>query len=173
VLTSDAELTERSRFSEVEISDFMIGRIVDGATSDGANMGAAMSFAAAQSIIEYFAESELKPRDFDFIVTGDLGKVGSAIFEELMEKEMPGCNLKHVDCGNLLYDFENSDVHAGASGCGCSASVLSAHFLPLLESGEIKDILFMSTGALMSPTASMQGESIPGVAHVMEFERVE
>lgn len=148
----------------VKIKDGIFGKIVDGLTNDASNMGAAMARAAFDTFYTYFSLSEAPSRDFDLVVTGDLGKVGSAIFEELMEKEMPGCNLKHVDCGNLLYDFENSDVHAGASGCGCSASVLSAHFLPLLESGEIKDILFMSTGALMSPSSVMQGQNILGIA---------
>lgn len=169
VLTSDAELAERSRLCEVEISDFMIGRIVDGATSDGANMGAAMSFAAAESIIEYFTESELKPRDFDFIVTGDLGKVGSDILRAILEDRLPSAATRHLDCGNLLYDPKLQDVHSGASGCGTSASVLASYFLPRLEEGEIGDILFLSTGALMSPSSVLQGNTIKGIAPIIHL----
>ena len=147
VLSSDEELISRSRFSHIELSDFMIGRIVDGATADASNMGAAMSFAAAESIIEYFSSSELKPRDFDFIVTGDLGKVGSEILHAILNERLPSLTSRHLDCGNLLYDLKKQDAHSGASGCGTSASVLSAYFLPRLESGDISDVLFLSTGA--------------------------
>lgn len=169
VLSSDEELISHSRFSHVELSDFMIGRIVDGATADASNMGAAMSFAAAESIIEYFSSSELKPRDFDFIVTGDLGKVGSEILHAILNERLPSLTSRHLDCGNLLYDLKKQDAHSGASGCGTSASVLSAYFLPRLESGDISDVLFLSTGALMSPSSVLQGNTIKGIAPIIHL----
>ena len=169
VLTSDEELIKNAKVSNVEISDFMIGRIVDGATADGSNMGAAMSFAVAESIIEYFGESDLKPRDFDYIVTGDLGKVGTDILRAILSERLPSAAGKHLDCGNLLYDAKRQDVHAGASGCGTSASVLASYFLPRLEDGEIRDILFLSTGALMSPSSILQGNTIKGIAPVIHI----
>ncbi len=169
VLSSDEELIKTSRLSAVELSDFMIGRIVDGATADASNMGAAMSFAAAESIIEYFRSGEMKPRDFDFIVTGDLGRVGSDILRAILDERLPSASARHLDCGNLLYDAKKQDVHAGASGCGTSASVLASYFLPRLEEGEIKDILFLSTGALMSPSSVLQGNTIKGIAPVIHL----
>ena len=169
VLTRDENLIKSSKVSNVEISDFMIGRIVDGATADGSNMGAAMSFAAAQSIIEYFKESEMKARDFDYIITGDLGKVGTDILRAILEERLPTAASKHLDCGNLLYDAKKQDVHAGASGCGTSASVLASYFLPRLEEGEIRDILFLSTGALMSPSSVLQGNTIKGIAPIIHL----
>ena len=169
VLTGDENLIKSSKVSNVEISDFMIGRIVDGATADGSNMGAAMSFAAAQSIIEYFKESEMKARDFDYIITGDLGKVGTDILRAILEERLPTAASKHLDCGNLLYDAKKQDVHAGASGCGTSASVLASYFLPRLEEGEIRDILFLSTGALMSPSSVLQGNTIKGIAPIIHL----
>ena len=169
VLTSDEGLINSAKVSNVEICDFMIGRIVDGATADGSNMGAAMSFAAAESIIEYFGESDLKPRDFDYIVTGDLGKVGTDILRAILSERLPSAAGKHIDCGNLLYDAKRQDVHAGASGCGTSASVLASYFLPRLEDGEIRDILFLSTGALMSPSSILQGNTIKGIAPVIHI----
>ena len=149
---------------KVKIKNGMIGKIVDGLTGDASNMGCAMARAAFDTFYSYFSLSGMRPRDFDYVVTGDLGSVGSAVFEELMEKDMPNSHIKHIDCGNLLYDKENADVHSGASGCGCSASVLASYFLPELERGNIKNILFMSTGALMSPSSVMQGENILGIA---------
>ena len=169
VLSSDEDIIRSAKVSAVEISDFMIGRIVDGATADGSNMGAAMSFAAAQSLIEYFAESDMKPRDFDYIVTGDLGKIGSDILKAILEERLPGAATKHIDCGNLLYDKGKQDVHAGASGCGTSASVLASYFLPRLEEGELRDVLFLSTGALMSPSSILQGNTIKGIAPIIHL----
>ena len=169
ILSSDEQMIASSKFSSVEISDFMIGRIVDGATADAANMGAAMSFAAANSIIEYFESSDLKPRDFDFIVTGDLGKVGSKILKAILNDRLPTASAKHLDCGNLLYDAAKQDVHSGASGCGTSAAVLASFFLPKLESGDLRDVLFLSTGALMSPSSVLQGNTIKGIAPVIHL----
>ncbi len=151
----------------VKIKNAMIGKIVDGLTKDASNMGAAMARAAFDSFYTFLSLSDFQ--NFDLVVTGDLGKVGSLIFEELSEKELRNKNIKHIDCGNILYDFCNSDVHSGASGCGCSASVLASYFLPRLESGELKNILFMSTGALMNPSSVLQGENIYGIAPVIHI----
>ena len=172
ILSSDKELIRSSKYASAEIADFMIGRIVDGATADAANMGAAMSFAAAQSIIEYFEHSEMKVRDFDFIVTGDLGKVGSKILRAILDERLPAASARHLDCGNLLYDPKKQDVHSGASGCGTSASVLASYFLPRLESGDINNLLFLSTGALMSPSSVLQGNTIKGIAPVIHIRSV-
>ena len=171
VLSSDTDIIAKSNLGAVQISDFMIGRIVDGATSDASNMGAAMSFAAAESILEYFDESGYLPRDFDFIVTGDLGKVGSDILRAILDERLPSAAVRHLDCGNILYDRHKQDIHSGASGCGTSASVLASFFLPKLEEGEIRDILFLSTGALMSPSSVLQGNTIKGIAPVIHIHR--
>ncbi len=157
-------------YGEVMITEYMPGRIVDGSTSDGANMGGAMAFAAFDSISAYFKESSEDIRSFDYIVTGDLGKVGSNILKELLSKELPGAEGLHTDCGLLLYDFQNQDAHSGASGCGTSASVLASHFLPLLKENKIHKILFLSTGALMSPSSLLQGENIYGIAPLIRLE---
>ena len=152
------------------IKEFMIGKIIDGETSDASNMGAAMSFAAADTILSYFRESNYLPSDFDFIVTGDLGKVGTGILLDILKKELPSAVPRHLDCGLLLYDEEKQDVHSGASGCGTSASVLASYFLPMLERGEIHRILFLSTGALMSPSSVLQGSAIKGIAPCVVIE---
>ena len=157
---------------KVQITEYMPGRIVDGSTSDGANMGGAMAFAAFDSLQAYFEESGEEIRNFDCIVTGDLGKVGSDILRELLDKNLFGAERIHTDCGLLLYDFKKQDVHSGASGCGTSASVLACHFLPMLKEGKIRNILFMSTGALMSPSSLLQGENIYGIAPLIRIENM-
>ena len=144
------------------------GRVRDLGITDANNMGAAMAPAAAQTIKNFFQDSGLSPDSFDGIYTGDLARVGSELLLQLLEHE--GIKLtNHFDCGNMIFDAEKQDVKAGASGCGCSATVLCSYLLPQLKSGKMKNILFCATGALMSPTTSMQGESIPGVAHLIHI----
>lgn len=147
----------------------MVGRMVDGGISDASNMGAAMAPGAADSLLRFFKDTETEPKDYDKIVTGDLGKEGSALLHLLMENE--GMPLsRHEDCGVLLFDESKQDIHAGASGCGCSASLLAAHYLPALREGKMERILFLSTGAIMSPGSIMQGGGIYGVAPVLLLE---
>ncbi len=173
ILTSDHKLVYDKHTPCAKITEFVIGKIIDGATSDASNMGAAMSFAAADTICDYFAESGKNPRDFDHIVTGDLGLVGSEMLRAILDEKFPTASSRHLDCGLMLYDMKSKDVHAGASGCGTSASVLSSYFLPRLEDGSFKNILFMSTGALMSPSSVLQGNSIRGIAHLIHISSEE
>ena len=132
-----------------------------------------MAPAALDTLISYFRETGTRPCDYDIIATGDLGAEGHSILGELSASlgyDLSGCPM-FTDCGLLIYDRSSADVHSGGSGCGCSASVLSAHLLPLLASCERGRMLFTATGALMSPLTVMQGLSIPGIAHLVEFRR--
>ncbi len=154
---------------KVKVKEGLVGKIVDGLTKDATNMGAAMARSAFDTIYTYFSLSEEKISSFDRIITGDLGKYGSLILKDLLKNELPGAEKIHVDCGTLLYDEKIQDVHAGASGCGCSASVLSSYFLPEMEKGNLKNVLFLSTGALMSPSSVLQGENILGITPLLRF----
>lgn len=153
------------------IREGVAGKLIDGATKDTSNMGAAMAPAAADSVLSYLSRGAFSLADIDRIVTGDLGRVGSELFLALLEKEGIDIKQKHLDCGMLLYDKKTEDFHCGASGCGCSASVLACHLLPALERGELRRILFLSTGALMSPQSTQQKHNILGVAHGVMIER--
>lgn len=146
-----------------------IGKIQDMGISDLNNMGAAMAGAAYDTISRHLKHTASSPEDYDVIVTGDLGEVGSAMLYQLFERD--GVDLKphHNDCGLMLYDRNSQDVHAGGSGCGCSAAMMCGHFLPKVKSGEFKRILYVATGALMSPTLIQQGNSIAGIAHAVEI----
>jgi len=156
---------------DIYIDNAMIGKIVDGLTTDGSNMGMAMARAAYDSIYTYLSLNEEKYSSLDAIFTGDLGKLGSEILRELLYKDFPRAADIHFDCGTLLYDMNKKNCNAGASGCGCSASVLSCHVLPKIKSGEFSDILFLSTGALMSPSSILQGESILGIAPIINIKK--
>ena len=144
-----------------------VGKVVDMGVKDAANMGAAMAPAAYTSIRQLLTDTGLTPEFFDAIVTGDLGKVGSRLLCELFERDGVDIRSLHRDCGTMLYSFEEQDVHAGASGAGCAASMLCGYFVPKLRSGEFKNILFAATGALLSPTVNAQGESIPAISHAV------
>ena len=153
------------------IADVMPGVVVEKGIKDAANMGAAMAPAAADTVLRYLDENGKKPADFDLIVTGDLGFEGNSILHDLLA--VAGAETARTglltDCGMMIFDRERQDVHSGGSGCGCSAAVLAAYLLPRLKSGMLKNILFIGTGAMMSPSSTKQGEAIPAVAHLVHL----
>ncbi len=143
------------------------GKIVDLCVADANNMGAAMAPAFVDTVIGHLKDTGLKPSDYDLIVSGDLGSVGKALALDLFHRE--GYDMGDVldDCGTMIFDLEAQDVHAGGSGCGCSAVVLSGYLLKKMESKKYKNILFCGTGALLSPVSTQQGETIPAVCHAV------
>ena len=145
------------------------GKIVDKGIKDAANMGAAMAPAAYATIAAHFQDTGRKPSDYDLIITGDLGQLGRDIVADWFHRD--GMDLKNLnDCGTLIYDLEGQDVHCGGSGCGCSAVVLAGMLLNGMAGGRWKRILFCGTGALLSPTSSQQGESIPSICHAVTLD---
>ena len=137
---------------------------------DANNMGAAMAPAAADTILRYYAYCGGNLDGIDMIVTGDLGKEGLEILKDLIGRDKTDIVSKLDDCGKMIYDLEHQDVHCGGSGCGCSAVVLASYLLPQLENGNMKGLLFIGTGAMMSPMTIQQGEGIPAIAHLIKFE---
>lgn len=151
------------------VREVTTGRIVDLGIKDMNNMGAAMAPAAASTLAAFFADTGTQPGDYDLIATGDLGQVGGALLIDLLKRQDIVLGSNYTDCGIMIFDRETQDVHAGGSGCGCSASVLCSYVLNNMRAGNLKNVLFMSTGALMSPTSTQQGESIPSVAHLVHL----
>lgn len=151
------------------IQGVTVGKIVDMGITDANNMGAAMAPAASDTIKTYLQDTGRKPGDFDYIVTGDLGIVGSELLIKLLKMDGIDISANHKDCGAMMFDPESQDTHSGGSGCGCSASILCGYFLKELQKGAVKNILFAATGALMSPTACQQGESIPSISHLIHI----
>ena len=148
------------------ITHVTVGKIVDKGITDTNNMGAAMAPAAYDTISAHFQDTGRTPSSYDLIITGDLGTLGSELLLELLRRDgiqMPN----HADCGALIFDLKKQDVHCGGSGCGCCASVLTGHLLNGMKAGKWNNILFCPTGALHSPTSSFQGESVPGICHVI------
>jgi len=146
-----------------------VGRIVDYQIKDASHMGAAMAPAVADTLTAHFMDTRRAPQDYDQIVTGDLGYIGRELLMDLMqERGMPLIPERLVDCGASLYGPEQ-DAHAGGSGCGCIASVLSAHFLPLVA-GPFKRLLTLGSGAMLSPATTQQGESIPSISYAVSLE---
>ena len=154
-----------------KIRHVTFGKIFDYGIKDANNMGAAMAPAAADTIKSFFSDTGTSAEDYDGIFTGDLGSTGSELLHQLLEKD--GINIRdmHRDCGVMIFTPDMQDVNAGGSGCGCSASVLNSYILKEMQKGRYNNILFVATGALMSPTSAMQGENIPSVAHLVNITR--
>ena len=146
-----------------------MGTVRDLGVTDANNMGAAMAPAAFDTIRAHFDDLGCAPEDFDLIVTGDLGQVGKEMLLELARLEGMALGGKLTDCGTLVFDNTRQDVHAGGSGCGCSAITLCGELLGKLSKGKLKRILFCGTGALLSPTSTQQGLPIPGVCHAVSI----
>lgn len=149
------------------ITHVVCGRIEDLGIKDVNNMGAAMAPAAYSTLSALFRETGTAPEEYDLIVTGDLGYLGHAIVEDFFLQDGIDMRDRYTDCGLLLYDRIGQDMHAGASGCGCSAAVFNGYLLRGLREGRWKKVIFAPTGALLSPTSSFQGESIPGICHAV------
>jgi len=156
--------------SNIKISSATFGKVVDFGLNDLNNMGAAMAPAAMNSLIALFEDTETSPKDYDLIVTGDLGKLGSDILRELMKEKGYFLGKNYTDCGTLLYDL-SQNCYQGASGAGCSASVINAFVLEKLDKGEYNKVAYFATGALMSSQSCYQGETIPCISHGVVFER--
>lgn len=152
-----------------KITHITTGKIIDKGITDANNMGAAMAPAAIDTISTHFDDTGLTPDYYDLILTGDLGMVGSDILCDLIRDRGYNIKKRHNDCGKMIFDIERQDVHSGASGCGCCASVFCGHILRSLERKKYKRVLLIATGALMNTVALGQGESIPCIAHAVSI----
>ncbi len=155
---------------KVKISGITTGKMMDYGVKDSMNMGAAMAPAAADTIYQHFIDFDSTPKDYDLIVTGDLGMIGKELLQDLLKKKEIDIQKKLFDCGIAIFDDSTQDTHSGGSGCGCSAVTLAGYLLPKLETGELKRILFLPTGALLSTVSFNEGQSIPGICHGVVLE---
>ena len=145
-----------------------VGRVLDYGISDANDMGSAMAPAFADTVFRHLADMSRKPHDYDIIVSGDLGAVGSMVARHMLSDKGVDLGNIYYDAGLMIYDSK-SDLKAGASGCGCAAGILSVKLWPGLNSGKYKRVLLVATGALHSPTSTQQGESIPCIAHAVSL----
>ena len=154
----------------VKITGITTGKMMDYGIKDSMNMGAAMAPAAADTIFQHLKDFQRTPKDYDLIVTGDLGVVGRELVLDLLKQKGYDITKQYFDCGIAIFDDKTQDTHSGGSGCGCSAVTLAGYLLPKLESGELKRILFLPTGALLSTVSFNEGQSIPGICHGVVLE---
>ena len=160
------------RDNGVCVKKVMFGKICDRGITDATNFGAVMAPAAADTAASFLKETGTVPSDYGMILTGDLGKVGSELMTQLLlEENKIDISGVQADCGNIIYDAERQDVHCGGSGCGCSASVAASHIYRRIADGETDNVLFIGTGALMSPLSALQGDTVPGIAHAVLLGR--
>ncbi len=162
-----AVLSKKS--GDIAVTHITTGKILDMGVKDANHMGGAMAPAALETLCAHFRDLGTKPTDYDLILTGDLGQVGGEVLVDLMAKEGYDIKNNYRDCGCMIYDAKKQDVHAGGSGCGCIASVLCGYIFDQMRDHRWKKVLAVGTGALLSPTSSLQGESVPGIAHAAVF----
>lgn len=154
------------------ITGITTGVVTDYGVEDSMNMGAAMAPAACDTIFHHLRDFDRRPADYDRIITGDLGTVGQEILFKLLKDKGYEIADRHMDCGIEIFDAEKQDTHAGGSGCGCSASLLSAHILKQVRAGNWKRVLMVPTGALLSTVSFNEGQSVPGIAHAVVIEHL-
>lgn len=169
-VTGSGAALVRAQGQGPRITACTVGTVTDLGIKDANNMGCAMAPAALSTIKAHFEDLNVSADDYDLIVTGDLGQIGKEALLALSQKQGLGLGGKLTDCGTLIFDLLKQDVHAGGSGCGCSAVTLCGYLLEKLKAGKWKRILFCGTGALLSPTSTQQGLSIPGVCHAVSIE---
>ncbi len=162
-------ISKKGRGPKITMATF--GKVVDYNIKDANNMGAAMAPSAMDTLIAHFKDTRRTPDYYDLIVTGDLGKLGSDILLDLMENKGFKFGVNYADCGHIYYT-KDQEVMSGGSGCGCSATVLNSYILKKMNEKVLNKVLFVPTGALMSTTASFQGESIPGISHAIALENI-
>ncbi len=173
LLVSEEKMEEWNMKPFAKITGITTGKIVDFGVKDSMNMGAAMAPAACDLIYRHLQDFGRTPKDYDKIVTGDLGTVGAEILIDLLNQKGYDISTVHEDCGIKIFDGETQGTGAGGSGCGCSAVTLSGHYLKELQKGRLKRILFVPTGALLSTVSFNEGQSVPGIAHGVVIEHVE
>ena len=152
------------------ITHITTGKIMDFGVKDANNMGAAMAPAAADTIMAHLKETGRDTSYYDLIVTGDLGSVGMKLNVELLKEEGIDITQNYNDCGNMIFDKKKQSTKSGGSGCGCASSMFCGYFYKKLKEKEFRKILFVPTGALLSPISALQGESIPSIAHAVAIE---
>lgn len=164
--------SEKKEGVGIGITGITTGKIVDFGVKDSMNMGACMAPAAADTILQHMKDFNRTPEDYDMIITGDLGEVGKNVLQDLLLQKKCDITGRYTDCGIAIYNEVTQDTHAGGSGCGCSATVLSAFILHQMEKGIWKRVLFAPTGALLSKVSFNEGKSVPGIAHAIILERL-
>lgn len=164
--------SEKGKY-HVKVAGATMGKVVDYGVKDSMNMGACMAPAACDTIGQHLEDFGIQPDYYDKIITGDLGVVGKEILIALLKEkgyDISGC---HMDCGIEIYNPDKQGTDSGGSGCGCAAVTLTGYLLRKLSEGSLKRILFVPTGALLSTVSFNEGNSVPGIAHAIAFERAE
>lgn len=171
-VTGSGAVLVSSQKGFAKITGVTTGKIVDYGVRDSQNMGACMAPAAADVLYNHFKDFGTTPSDYDKIITGDLGIVGSTLLKELLNEKGYDISSVHMDCGIEMFDAGSQDTHSGGSGCGCAATVLTSYIFKRIKAHEFNKILFIPTGALMSPVSFNEGQTVPGIAHCVMIESV-
>lgn len=157
----------------VKVESATLGTVVDLGVKDVYHMGAVMAPAAAKVIYDHLRDTKREIGYYDLVLTGDLGVYGMEILKEYLKTEYNVTLNNYEDAGVLLYDRDKQPVYAGASGPACAPLVTYGYVFSKMYKKELKRVLVVATGALMSPTMVNEKQSIPAVAHAISLEVVE
>lgn len=159
--------------SNIRIDSATVGTVCDMGIKDAYHMGAVMAPACADTIYRHLVETKRDVKDYDLILSGDLGRYGKDILKEYMKTEY-GINLKNYDdTASMIFDIEHQPVYAGGSGPACAPLVTYGYIFDKMKRKELKRVLLVATGALMSTTMVNEKMTIPGIAHAISLEVVE
>lgn len=170
-VTGSGAFVLSKEYGDTMITGITTGKVVDYGVKDSLNMGACMAPAAADIIFQHLKDFKREPKDYDKIVTGDLGSIGKEILCKLLNDQNIDITSVHMDCGMEIFNDPEQDTHAGGSGCGCSAVTLAGKLLNEIRAGKLNRILFVPTGALLSTVSYNEGQSVPGIAHAVVIEK--
>ena len=158
--------------SSIKVVSGTIGKVYDLGVKDSFDMGSAMAPAAAETFYEHLINNDVDENYYDLIITGDLGVYGERIFKKYCN-DLFNINLKnYYDSATKVYDMSNKKVLAGGSGPSCLPSYVFSYIIPKMKNKEIKRVLLLATGALLSTTSVNHKKSIPCICHAICLEAI-
>lgn len=151
--------------TNVKLEGCTIGKVIDYGIKDANNMGAIMAPSAADTLLEHLKDYRRDASYYDVILTGDLGRLGSELFKELLSRH--DITLKnYIDAGSELI-VDKTLTNQGASGPICLPLYLIEK---ILQNPKNKHILIIGTGSLQNATLVNQKNTLPSVSHAVSLE---
>lgn len=157
----------------IKVESATVGIVQDMGIKDAYHMGAVMAPACADTIYRHLTETKRSASYYDLILSGDLGIYGKEILKDFMKTEYGITLDNYDDTATMIYDIDNQPVYAGGSGPACAPLVTYGYIFEKMKKKEIKKVLLVATGALLSTTMVNEKHSIPSIAHAIGLEVIE
>ncbi len=158
--------------SIIKVESATVGTVIDMGIKDAYNMGAVMTPACASVLYQHLEETGRSVDYYDMIYSGDLGIYGKKILKDFMKLEYSIDLKNYDDSATMIFDVEKQSVYAGGSGPACLPLVAYGYVFDKMKKKEMKKVLLIATGALMSATMVNEKHTIPAIAHAISLEVV-